>query len=790
MAKLDGNFIMYNIVKTNNLKEECKLYMADCDLPFDNQLIADGIIHRYSADSKKNKPDEWYVAHEGYTSSGNLYLICIFGSWSGGSKYEYKSFEKDNKLNEHEKSELRQILQKQRLKAEQIIKSSYDSAAKEAQALWQEYYEVPPSEEYIRYAKLKSIEPIGGVKFGLNPQGYPAIIIPIKNTFGELRSLQYISLDNNGESYKNFLAGGEKKGNFHIIGDIANLQETMYVAEGYATAVSIHKASNEPVVIAFDAGNLEKVVENIKNKFPQATIIIAGDDDDIGRKKAIQAANRFGCKTIFPIFTKENAKEGYNDFNDLYQISGIYELKKQLLQNISESDLKDLAESYLTDKEEPCEDFKLSSLPIPLREYLAILCKTTSAHPIMVTASVLTMVSAFIGTKIFIPDGEYFQNLYGNLWILCIAKSGQFKTTALNKGAKISYDRQAQVFRAIKEIQSTLPSDEIEKQILNKSRENIVLPTKITAEAFLEYLGQGHQGAIYASEFGGWLQNLDKSHNNDFKAILTEFYDVPTYYRYKTKTQGDCIIETPYISICGVSTMPWIISNLKPSDVPSGFFARFLIFVPPYQDDIPNAFPLHLESHYIDEEKKFQLFIEKILENVGEYRPFHLTESARELIEKFHKYIYSMPKKYSNRAEEILQPYLKRWSPYLIKLSMITQLFIDPETNLIGNAAVLSAMSILIPAMKSTAILFEGELGESDHQRKCRIIFELICKKTKETAKPIKRQTILSSKKLDGGGKDYDYVLQTLIDQGKIGYTEFERKNESEYYLIGEFEKN
>ena len=160
------------------------------------------------------------------------------------------------------------------------------------------------------------------------------------------------------------------------------------------------------------------------------------------------------------------------------------------------------------------------------------------------------------------------------------------------------------------------------------------------------------------------------------------------------------------------------------------------------------------------------------------------------LIEKFHKYIYLIPKKYSDKAEEILQPYLKRWSPYLIKLSMIIQLFLDPETDQISDVAVISAMTILIPAMKSTALLFEGELGESENQRKCRIVFEFICKKIKETGKPLKRQTILSSKKLDGGSSEYDYVLKTLIEQGKIGYRELEKKNESEYYLLEEIEKN
>lgn len=780
------NFTLKNL----DFKEECKAYMSEKGLSFDGLILVDGKIHRYSADSKKNKPDEWYVAHEGYTSSGNYYFLCIFGSWSEDSKYEYKSFDKENRYSDIEINELKLNLQKQNDLIEHTIRISQNKSALEAQQLWKTYHEVPLSNEYLKYTKLKNIEPVGEVKFGNNPQNYPSIIIPIRNIFDELRSLQFISLDQNGKSYKSFLTGGEKKGNFFLIGSVTSSQETIFVTEGYATGVTVYKATNKPVIIAFDAGNLMSVIENLKTKFSQARIIIAGDNDEIGVKKAKEVAKIHSCETVFPSFSEKYKREVYMDFNDLYQICGLDAVKKQLSHFIINNNLKALAENYLLGKEEPCDSFKLSALPIPLREYIATICKTTNAHPIMVTSSVLTMVSAFLGTKVFISEREYFQNLYPNLWILCIAKSGQFKTTALNKGAKISFDNQSQIFKAIKEIQKSSSQDQVEQQILNKSLENVVLPTKQTAEGFLEYLSQGHQGAIYASEFGGWLQNLDKTHNNDFKAILTEFYDVPSYYRYKTKTQGDCIIETPYISICGVSTMPWVRTNLKPSDVPSGFFARFLVFVPPFQEGIPPAFPTPIENLSLIEEEKFKSFLEKILNDIGQSRAFHLTKEARKVVETFHKYIYSVPQSYSDKAKDILEPYLKRWSPYLIKLAMIIQLFIDPKTDQIGAAAITSAMSILIPAMKSTASLFEGELGESVHQRKCRVTFEFICKKIKETGKPVKRQTILTSKKLDGGVKEYDEILLSLIEQGKINCKERKPKNDSEYYLIGEIEKN
>ncbi len=53
---------------------------------------------------------------------------------------------------------------------------------------------------------------------------------------------------------------------------------------------------------------------------------------------------------------------------------------------------------------------------------------------------------------------------------------------------------------------------------------------------------------------------------------------------------------------------------------------------------------------------------------------------------------------------------------------MIMQLFEDPTSKEISDTAIHAAMSIIMPAIKSTAMLFEGELGESDHQKKCRLV--------------------------------------------------------------------
>jgi len=60
----------------------------------------------------------------------------------------------------------------------------------------------------------------------------------------------------------------------------------------------------------------------------------------------------------------------------------------------------------------------------------------------MLAASVLVTVSAEVGTRIVT---DYFGQLYPNLWILVIAPSGSYKTTALNKGAQFAKNKSKQI---------------------------------------------------------------------------------------------------------------------------------------------------------------------------------------------------------------------------------------------------------------------------------------------------------------------------------------------------------
>ena len=88
---------------------------------------------------------------------------------------------------------------------------------------------------------------------------------------GNIQSLQ--TIDSDGK--KLFMQGGKAGGGMYSIG---GLGDRIALAEGFATAISIHEATGLGAVVALNAGNLPAVAEAIRARHPKAQICIAADD--------------------------------------------------------------------------------------------------------------------------------------------------------------------------------------------------------------------------------------------------------------------------------------------------------------------------------------------------------------------------------------------------------------------------------------------------------------------------------------------------------------------------------
>jgi hypothetical protein len=108
------------------------------------------------------------------------------------------------------------------------------------------------------------------------------------------QSIVSVKTSPSGSDYthtKKFLYGGDISGAFTSIGSIAKSAQKVFMAEGYATAKSIYDATGVTTLVAFNAGNLEKVAISINKHYPSLKIVIVADNDEseVGYEKSIKA---------------------------------------------------------------------------------------------------------------------------------------------------------------------------------------------------------------------------------------------------------------------------------------------------------------------------------------------------------------------------------------------------------------------------------------------------------------------------------------------------------------------
>ena len=443
---------------------------------------------------------------------------------------------------------------------------------------------------------------------------------------------------------------------------------------------------------------------------------------------------------------------------------------------VSEDELKKACEKILGDQNQ-VEELSCKQFPPLLKNFLHEVSEISEAQPVIVASTVLASIGASAGTNIYFPN--YFDPLYPNLWNLTISQSGSFKTTALNLGATALKDQERIHMDKIVEMQSDRQDliasgvekdadevTELEEKIALERKELITLPSKGSWEGIIEQMSETGKGIWLLSEMGAWLAQMEGRHNNKsgFKASVTELYDVPSSWTDRTIGRGHLLLRDPFMAVCGVSTMEFLKGLLTRDDASTGFLARFLIFRPPSKDSIPPALPSG--GRGVRDLDSYRLIAQLHQEVAGYHEPipFKFEPNAKALFEKWHNQLHREFNQFPEEVRPMLEPFVKRWSPTCIKLSMVMQVLLDSMTDEITDEAVLASISLIQYAIASTKELFSTQLGLSEHQQKCESILDFIVKRGGK----VQRRAILQSKRLDGGVNEYDYVLNTLEEQGRL----------------------
>lgn len=273
--------------------------------PLDLMPVADGSIHRFDVPGDKpGRRNGWYVLHADGIAAG------AFGSWKHGDCHTWSS---RSPADYPEAERLRQHIEQARLQRESEQEKRQQAAANKARLMWQQARPADPTHPYI---KSKGVHPH-------NLRQLEEVLLVPLSVAGRLVNVQRI--DKYGS--KRFLVGGQVRGCCSPIGIIQRGQP-LYLCEGWATGATIHEETGAAVACAMNAGNLLPAGELLRQYYPDAELIVAGDDDrqtkgNPGRAAANKAAAALSCGVVFPPWSGAEPLS-LSDFNDLQQWRGAY----------------------------------------------------------------------------------------------------------------------------------------------------------------------------------------------------------------------------------------------------------------------------------------------------------------------------------------------------------------------------------------------------------------------------------------------------------------------------------
>ena len=264
----------------------------------DWQPIPDGQLHRFHVPGDRaGSRNGWYILHLGGVAVG------IYGSWKAGGSYRWSS---RAPADYREAEQLRQRIEQARRQREAEQHQRQQSAAEYASRLWRSARLADAAHPYL---SRKAVKP-----YTLRQQG-DVLLVPLCRD-SALVNVQRIKPDGS----KRFLFGGMVKGCYSPLGTITPSQP-LYICEGWATGATIHTDTGAAVACAMNAGNLLPVGQYLQRRYPDAVMIVAGDDDrttdgNPGKAAANNAAASLGCGLVLPPWSGTEPLE-LTDFNDL-----------------------------------------------------------------------------------------------------------------------------------------------------------------------------------------------------------------------------------------------------------------------------------------------------------------------------------------------------------------------------------------------------------------------------------------------------------------------------------------
>lgn len=324
--------------------EHARTYGLDVDY----NAVENGKLLRckHEHDPKQGaKKSGWVKYYENPDGSS----VATFGYFQGDQNHKFQWKCRDNVQKQTDAERDAYFAEQRRLEVERKTKAEEETRQKQAEAAVRanKTWDMAHTDPNHPYLIAKGIQPHNS---RVDPKT-GELLIPMSSAPNTLASLQRIRLTEKGDEdfiperntfVKKFQFEGQVLETYCMMGNRENTERFIILCEGFATAASISEARPEGLVMAaMTANNMVVMAQRLKETLPEEYTIMVAADNDVYPKKDGRIMN-VGLNTaehikecgdieyVLPTFDNVDVSAKPKDFNDLHQLCGVDEVRKQL----------------------------------------------------------------------------------------------------------------------------------------------------------------------------------------------------------------------------------------------------------------------------------------------------------------------------------------------------------------------------------------------------------------------------------------------------------------------------
>jgi hypothetical protein len=352
----------------------------------------------------------------------------------------------------------------------------------------------------------------------------------------------------------------------------------------------------------------------------------------------------------------------------------------------------------------------------------------------------MSVISATLGRHVWIDRGYY--TIYPNLFVILVAGSAKCRKSV---------------------------STAIGMNLLKSLKDApMIFSQKITNEALIHALTECRKdnasaGLIYASELSVFM-GAD-AHKSGLIPTLTDLYDSPADWSYRTRGRGVEQLQNVTIAFLGASTKEWLKSSI-PADAVGGGFTSRIVFVYQEQPHKPVLFP---ELARDSGEQKKELIED--LNTIREIRgPMVFEEEARIFAEDWYK-----KELYKNRDPK-LEGYFGRKHDTMFKVASVLSLS-ESNNRIIKRSHIRRALRMLEENEQHLYSVVDSVMATQAGTN-----IEKVLQFIRSNGKRIKHSDVLRKCWRMGAADEINTYIRTLLESREIT-EEVDKHDKCRYYI-------